>query len=160
MRKCELTLLGLQSRFGEKPVKFQVVCHQNGTAVLKGSGDKLNPSRTAVPFWGQTSQIVIGFGDTPVKRFKKKTGLQSAPKGFHWLNPFRAAVPFRGQTSQTVYSSSAKRDCSTNVVKGEHLLLVLYVRTACLCVQVTINSLGHSTPSELQPLFGDILFWP
>ena len=32
-----LTLLEPQSRFGDKPRKFQVVCPQNGTAVLKGS---------------------------------------------------------------------------------------------------------------------------
>ena len=31
-----LTLLEPQSRFGDKLVKFQVVCLQNGTAVLKG----------------------------------------------------------------------------------------------------------------------------
>ena len=31
-------LLGLQSRFGDKPVNFQVLCPQHGTAVLKGSG--------------------------------------------------------------------------------------------------------------------------
>ena len=31
-----LTLLEPQSRFGDKPFKFQVVCPQNGTAVLKG----------------------------------------------------------------------------------------------------------------------------
>ena len=31
-----LTHLGLQSHFGDKPLKFQVVCPQNGTAVLKG----------------------------------------------------------------------------------------------------------------------------
>ena len=31
----ELTLLEPQSRFGDKPLKFQVVCPQNGTAVLK-----------------------------------------------------------------------------------------------------------------------------
>ena len=31
-----LTPLEPQSRFGDKPVKFQVVCPQNGTAVLKG----------------------------------------------------------------------------------------------------------------------------
>ena len=30
-----LTRLGLQSRLGDKPVKFQVVCPRNGTAVLK-----------------------------------------------------------------------------------------------------------------------------
>ena len=30
-----LTLLEPQSRSGDKPVKFQVVCPQNGTAVLK-----------------------------------------------------------------------------------------------------------------------------
>ena len=31
-----LTLLEPQSRFGDKPLKFQVVCPQNGTAVLEG----------------------------------------------------------------------------------------------------------------------------
>ena len=31
-----LTLLEPQSRFGDKPIKFQVVCPQNGTAVLEG----------------------------------------------------------------------------------------------------------------------------
>ena len=31
-----LTLLEPQSRFGDKPIKFKVVCPQNGTAVLKG----------------------------------------------------------------------------------------------------------------------------
>ena len=31
-----LTLLEPQSRFGDKPVNFQLVCPQNGTAVLKG----------------------------------------------------------------------------------------------------------------------------
>ena len=31
-----LTLLEPQSRCGDKPLKFQVVCPQNGTAVLKG----------------------------------------------------------------------------------------------------------------------------
>ena len=31
-----LTPLEPQSRFGDKPVKFEVVCPQNGTAVLKG----------------------------------------------------------------------------------------------------------------------------
>ena len=33
----DLALLGLQSPFGDKPVKFQVSCPQNGTAVPKGS---------------------------------------------------------------------------------------------------------------------------
>ena len=32
-----LTLLEPESRFGDKPFKFQVVCPQNGTAVLKKS---------------------------------------------------------------------------------------------------------------------------
>ena len=31
-----LTLLEPRSRFGDNPLKFQVVCPQNGTAVLKG----------------------------------------------------------------------------------------------------------------------------
>ena len=35
-RKNDLILLALQARFGDKPVNFQVVCPQNGTAPLKG----------------------------------------------------------------------------------------------------------------------------
>ena len=34
-RHITITLLELQSRFWAKPLKFQVVCTQNGTAVLK-----------------------------------------------------------------------------------------------------------------------------
>ena len=37
-----LTLLEPQPAFGDKLLKFQVVCPQNGTAVLKG----LNPRRS------------------------------------------------------------------------------------------------------------------
>ena len=42
-----LTLLQPQSRFGDKPLKFQVVCPQNGTAVLKG----LTPQFSRSQFW-------------------------------------------------------------------------------------------------------------
>ena len=35
MMDSHLTPLKPQSRFGDKPLKFQVVCPQNGTAVLK-----------------------------------------------------------------------------------------------------------------------------
>ena len=33
----ELTLSEPQSQFGDKPLKFQILCPQNGFAVLKGS---------------------------------------------------------------------------------------------------------------------------
>ena len=49
-----LTLLEPQSCFGDKPLNFQVVCPQNGTAVLKGY--KTPPEFTFffffVPWWG------------------------------------------------------------------------------------------------------------
>ena len=35
-RERALTRLELQSRFGDTPLKFQVICPQNETAVLKG----------------------------------------------------------------------------------------------------------------------------
>ena len=35
-QNVSLTLLEPQPRFGDKPLNFQVVCPQNGTAVLKG----------------------------------------------------------------------------------------------------------------------------
>ena len=57
-----LTLLGPQSRFGDKPLKFQVVCPQNETAVLKGltptrarkgpkTGEKRNPPLSHFPLF-------------------------------------------------------------------------------------------------------------
>ena len=39
-----LTLLEPQSRCGGKPLKLQVVCPQNGTAVLKGLKSSLKPA--------------------------------------------------------------------------------------------------------------------
>ena len=36
LERCKLTLLEPHPRFGDAPLKFQVVCPQNGTAVLKG----------------------------------------------------------------------------------------------------------------------------
>ena len=39
-RLSSLTLLEPQSRFGDKPLKLQVVCPQNGTAVLKGLSEE------------------------------------------------------------------------------------------------------------------------
>ena len=39
LRAAALTLLELQSHFEVKPLKLQVVCSQNGTAVLKGLSD-------------------------------------------------------------------------------------------------------------------------
>ena len=43
-----LTPLEPQSRFGDKPLGFQVVCPQNGTAVLKGlRGGRLEKKRRA-----------------------------------------------------------------------------------------------------------------
>ena len=41
-------LLGLQSNFGDKPYKFQVICPQNETAVLKG----LDGALTALKIFG------------------------------------------------------------------------------------------------------------
>ena len=48
-------LLVLRSRFGDKPVKFQVVCPRNGTAVLKGLRPfKENPCNRHY-FWHKTT---------------------------------------------------------------------------------------------------------
>ena len=46
-----LTLLEPQPRFGDKPLKFQVVCPQNGIAVLKGSNVCQVACMTFV-YWG------------------------------------------------------------------------------------------------------------
>ena len=60
-RKTALTLLEPQSRFGDKSLKFQAVCPQNGTAVLKG----VNPLATEVPIWRHNTLIPRGL---PPKR--------------------------------------------------------------------------------------------
>ena len=46
------TLLELQSRFGDTPLEFQVVCPQNGTAVLK---DLTHLCRCLWSFWAAAS---------------------------------------------------------------------------------------------------------
>ena len=53
---------GLQSRLGDKPLKFQVVCYQNGTAVLKDQpnprpdpNSNPNPDPKPQPFGGSRS---------------------------------------------------------------------------------------------------------
>ena len=50
-RPRSLTPLGPQSRFGDKPFKFQVVCPQNGTAVLKGLGLQSRYGDKALEFY-------------------------------------------------------------------------------------------------------------
>ena len=80
-----------RSRFRDKPLEFYAVCPRSETAHLTGLPGKLivitrlglNPFRTAVPFWGQTSQISSIFvpkrdcgskgvkNGTPVVRTKK-----------------------------------------------------------------------------------------
>ena len=84
-----LTLLELQSHFGNKPPESQVVCPQNGTAVLKGL---INPFRIPVPFWGHASQIPSSlFPNCPQNGTAVLEGL---------INPLRTPVPFWGHTSQ------------------------------------------------------------
>ena len=53
-----LTLLEPQPRFGDKPLKFQVVCPQNGTAVLKGLNNKECFTRTK-PCGGKGGEAAI-----------------------------------------------------------------------------------------------------
>ena len=56
-----LTLLEPQSRFGDKPFKLQVICPQNGTAVLLIEArtpvpPAPPPARPALPFLGLLSR--------------------------------------------------------------------------------------------------------
>ena len=53
-RENALTPLELQSRFGDKALKFQVICPQLSPK-RDCSFKRVNPFRTAVPFWGQTT---------------------------------------------------------------------------------------------------------
>ena len=59
-RNCSsssLTLLERQSRFGDKPPKFQVVCPQNGTAVLNGLTLVGLPFVTAQTAWQASTSM-------------------------------------------------------------------------------------------------------
>ena len=59
---CVSTLLGVQFRFWDKPLKFHAVCPQNGTAVLKG----LILVCCVVPAWyTSTWSIRYGWLKTP-----------------------------------------------------------------------------------------------
>ena len=53
LAKRDSTLLEPQSRFGDKPVKFQVVFPQNGTAVLKGLKAGKSAGRPSADFANQ-----------------------------------------------------------------------------------------------------------
>ena len=54
-----LTLLGPQSRFLEKTVKFYVICPPNGTAVLKGSKRSMYElNRAATAYWDTTKSPI------------------------------------------------------------------------------------------------------
>ena len=45
--ETNLTPVEPQSHFGDKSLKIQVVCPQNGTTVLKGLNKKLSPRKTS-----------------------------------------------------------------------------------------------------------------
>ena len=68
--KLAITLFELQSHFGGNPLKFQVVCPQIGTAVLKGiSLDRLSGKtvlRTLPPWWEHRSCGILGSFFSPV----------------------------------------------------------------------------------------------
>ena len=54
-----LTLLGLQSRYGDKLLWIWVVCPQNGTAVLKGLRSSTPPPKTGFIKNGIASRWII-----------------------------------------------------------------------------------------------------
>ena len=91
LQRLNLTLLEPQSRFVDKPVKFQIVCPQNGTAVLKGLKPLAsNPLSTAVPFGGQTSQLLNNVSlkrDFSLKRDEEAfwCGATRSQRGVHEL---------------------------------------------------------------------------
>ena len=69
-----LTLLGLQSDFGDRSVKFQVVCPQNGTAVLKGLRGWREGGRQAGKERGRKEGGREGGGDRNERREKGREG--------------------------------------------------------------------------------------
>ena len=70
---ARLTLLKPRSRFGDKPLKFQVVCPRNGTAGLKGL-KKVDPKQSISMGSAQQS---IPFG----QRFLRDSSLVSGARG-------------------------------------------------------------------------------
>ena len=93
-----------------------------------GPHSLINPFRTAVPFWGQTTQILSNLSpkwDCGPKRVNKRLktllyhcfDISRGPSRRSYITLFRTAVPFwrfGGQTTYSLKGLSRKRDCSTN----------------------------------------------
>ena len=83
-----------QSRFGDETLKFQVVCPQNGTALLKGLGFRLSMLTLVEPhshMWGRSTLIISGLSpkrDWGPKRFNSAILIV--------LNPFINREPVFG----------------------------------------------------------------
>ena len=76
-----LSLLEPQSRFGDKPFRFQVVCPQNGTAVLtQSTPPTTNTCRATPPPW---------FGDADILGCKPPLRTTCASAGGHPRRPPR-----------------------------------------------------------------------
>ena len=74
-----LTLLELQSRFGDKPLEFQAVSSQNGTAVLKGLRDTHGPTKRHTSY-GRTHLQSHTAGRTPVCSATKTKDARQIPR--------------------------------------------------------------------------------
>ena len=102
------TLLGPQSRFGDKPVKFQVVCPQNGTAVSKGLTEQQLPNPIILQQW----ETVRHHLSRPKYKhrlhinMKTRRPLHKRPEGYNTFILYRTAVnvyicfydPYRAKT--------------------------------------------------------------
>ena len=146
-----ITLLELQFHFGDNPFKFQVVCPQIGTAVLKGisrsSGLCGECKRRAMRpresqeicrryIYFRNKQVTIFVVYAPLNPFTSaKLQPRCVDKSLeiivgstfldeavqNGLGP--QSVPIRRQTTQQLAAlSSSKRDCSPNACFGEKRL--------------------------------------
>ena len=102
----------------------------------------LNPFRTAVPFWGQSTWNLTGL--SPQRDCGSKR-----------VNPFSTAVLFWGQTTQTSSILSPKRDCGQK--RAQHFLTICdismsYLQStgrACTTRRVYLDPAIYVSPDEI-----------
>ena len=124
-----LTLLELQSHFGDNPVKFEVVCPQIGTAVLKGLTHLEPQSR----FGGQSTQIPSRLsskrdcGPKRVERILSAGRLIRQP--YHTTAAIRTATTAPHQTTLTLTLLPRHERLTVSIINiNSTIILVILLR--------------------------------
>ena len=104
---CPLTPLVLESRFGDKPVKFQVVCPQNGTAVLKGLRHVLEESGSEIHPRGCVISSPVWYGSTALFSINMYLVSDSTSKSCVPNYPLHGSAVLKGSTAHRDWPKQA-----------------------------------------------------